>query len=38
MKRQAIEKATTNGTPAPQPAQAVWHDIDDILNRLLGLR
>jgi len=38
MKRQAIEKATANGAPSPQPIQAVWHDNEDILNRLLGLR
>lgn len=38
MKRQAIEKATANGAPAPQPIRAVWHDNEDILNRLLGLR
>lgn len=38
MKRKAIQKATTNGAPTPQPTQAVWHDNDDILNRLLGLR
>jgi hypothetical protein len=37
MKRQAIEKATANGAPSPQPIQAVWHDNEDILNRLLGL-
>ena len=38
MKRQAIQKATANGAPTPHPAQAVWHDNEDILNRLLGLR
>ena len=38
MKRQAIQKATANGAPTPQPTQAVWHDNEDILNRLLGLR
>lgn len=38
MKRRAIEKATADGAPTPQPSQAVWHDNEDILNRLLGLR
>ena len=37
MKRQALEKAssTTSQTPPPVP---LWHDRDDIIQRLCGLK
>lgn len=38
MKRQAIQKATANGAPTPDPPRATWHDNNDLLNRLIGLK
>jgi hypothetical protein len=37
MKRQALEKANTTTTQGPLPVP-MWHDREDIIQRLCGLK
>jgi hypothetical protein len=37
MKRKALEKATAGRATAPNPT-AIWHDRQDIIQRLCGLK
>ena len=38
MKRQALEKANSATTQSRAPAVPMWHDREDIIQRLCGLK